>query len=317
MVEHIDILLIDDASAESMYIQSFKTRARDFGMKVTHVERGKTGLSELAAYPFKYKALILDARSIWDESGTTPKDTFLSIMIPELERLEKHLNTFFPAVVNTAHIDAFAEVREVIRERGGEIFLKASGDVEEESKIFRFIKERLETSDAWRYKDVFSLFDKGYLNEEFRNDLAEIIRNLNVTTNPKNNFNPIRKLLEAVYEGINGSDSSLIPREVFVGRGGGVNLEWTWRYLSGLPVDVRDNRGNPTRYRNAAVFPPHISKCVKACEDLSSLISHLYPQDVGIYSYRTAANALFETLIWFGGYMDTRASNIGSFGAKS
>jgi hypothetical protein len=296
--------MIDDASPESSYIQTVKTRARDFGMKINHFERGKTGLSELEAYPSKYRALILDARCIWDEKGTTPKDTFLSIMIPELERLEQHLNTFFPAVVNTAHIEEFVEVREVIRERGGEIFLKASGNVDEESKIFRFIKDRIENSDGWKYRDVYSLFEKGYLPEVLRNDLADIVRNLNDSTNTKRNFNPLRKLLEAVYEGINASDPSRIPGQVFNGRGGGVNLEWTWRYLSGLPVDVRDNRGNSTRYQAAAVFPPHISKCVKACEDLSSLISHLYPNNVGIYSYRTAANALLETLVWFGDFIE-------------
>ena len=97
--------------------------------------------------------------------------------------------------------------------------------------------------------------------------------------------------MEAIYEKL--KDKGLIPPEIYG------NLEWTWRYLSGMPVNTRN--GN---FQIAQLFPSHISKNVKTVEELSSTISHHYTENVSIYAYKSGSFALLEVLLWFKNLME-------------
>lgn len=300
MSKAIHILLIDDSPNDDSYIQSFQTRARRFGMKITHFERGRKAIEELRLNPFKYKGLVLDARCIWDENKKYPDDKFLSRIVAELQSVERDLNIDFPAVVNTAYIEDFLEERELIVRRGGNIFFKSTDSEDEANRIFNFLKDKIENSEEWRYGDAFELFDKGYLDNALRKDLFAITKKLNDCNNLKHNFNPLRQILEAVYEKIKGKNTNLIPDQIFYGFGGGINLDWSWKYLSGLPIYQNRVLVIPTV---SPLFPDHIISCAKLVKELSSTISHRYTENVTIYSYRCAVFALLEILVWLDEFM--------------
>jgi hypothetical protein len=306
MPEPIHILLIDDSAADSAYIESFQTRARDFGMKVTHLERGKNGLAELEANPFKYKAVILDARCIWDDTGVIPNDKFVFQMVGELERLEKELRLFFPAVVNTAYIEDFAEEREFMRNRGGDIFHKSSGTIEDETKIFDFIKERIQNLDEWKHRDVFWLFDQGEFDRSVRMDLRRILKRQTELSGEKDSFNPVRSMLEAIFRKIKETDPALLPDEIFIHRlNQGINLEWSWKYLSGFPIREFGN-GKLVVPTAPAFVPRHISACMKFVKETSTRISHEYDEEVSIYTYNGVVFALLEILLWLRCFLEQR-----------
>lgn len=297
MSKAIHILLIDDSRSDSDFIQSFKLKARFFNMKVFHYERGRKGIEELKLNPFKYQGVILDARCIWDESNEHPNDKFLSRIVAELERVENELNINFPAVVNTAFVENFQEERELIVKRGGDIFIKSTDNDADGNKIFNFLRDKIENSEVWKYKDVFEVFDKGYLDNSHRQDLLAIIKKLNDGNNLKHNFNPLRQILEAVYEGIKQRDTNLIPDQVYNSLGGGVNLDWCWKYLSGIAIYNRNR--TLVAPMVAPLFPQHIISCAKQVKELSSTISHLYRNNVSIYCYKSAVFALLEILLWY------------------
>lgn len=278
MSEQIHILLIDDEKSESAFISAFKRSARRFAMKIEHYDRGKTGLKELRLNPYKYKGIILDARCIWDVNHHYPEDDFLVTAILELERLEKKLNLTFPLVVNTGFVDKFDKNRARVRERNGNIFAKNSSNSDE---IFTFLENKIKNPELWTYRDVFEIFDKGYLARNIQTDLLNILKKLNDPTDIKNNFNPIRKVLEEVYIKLNQTDTNFIPNRFF---GRGVDVGGISHYLK--------------RYFSSKIHN-HQFSCVDAIKFLTNTISHRYSPNVSIYTYKTAVFALLETLLWF------------------
>jgi hypothetical protein len=296
MSKAIHILLIDDEQKESPFIKSFQNKARDFGMKITHFERGKFGLEELRLNPHKYKALILDARCIWDEKQEYPDDKFLTRAVAELERLEKDLNQTYPTAVNTGYIEDFQEEREFILSRNGDIFKKSTDGESEQTRIFEFLKNKIENSEEWRYKDVFEVFDKSYLDTENRIRLIECLRKLDNSPLVKDDFNALRKVLEAVYERL--KDKNLVHKKV------SGNLEWTWLYLSGKSVNVGTKVKEDFLPKIQAVFPPHISQNVKTVKELASSDSHYNSDSVTNYTYKSAVFALLAILLWFKSLME-------------
>ncbi len=300
MSEAIHILLVDDAESDSSFVQAFCLKARDFGMKISHFNRGKRGIDELMLNPYKYRGIVLDARCIWDDAQQFPNDKFLTRMVAELERAEKELNQSFPAVVNTAYIEDFQDELELIRNRGGEIFFKSTDSSDTDEQIFRFLTERISNSDEWTYRDLFRLFDDGQLPSELRTDLKSVIRNLNDPANVKDNFTGVRKLIEAIYLELKKLDDTLLPDVAMFKRGSQINPKWCWRYLSGMDVRIP---GTQDVFHSQAVFPEHISKCVGSCEELTSVVSHLYAPTVRSYAYKSAAFNLFETMSWYRDYV--------------
>jgi len=202
MSKAIHILLIDDEQKESAFIKAFQNKARDFGMKITHFQRGKLGLDELKLNPYKYKALILDARCIWEENQQFPDDKFLPRAVAELERLEKELNQTYPTVVNTGYIDAFQQEREFILSRHGEIFEKATDDESKSVRIFEFLKDKIENSEEWKFKDVLDIAEK-YLPSKPKDYRAALLKVLKEFENPVNNesvLKDVRVIQDAIYE---------------------------------------------------------------------------------------------------------------------
>ncbi len=301
-----NILLIDDEKEVCESLIDFASQIGiakfDADIIITDRQNWQDG-AELLEKEY-FHALILDARCMIDNEQVDDNFDFLTIALERLKEIEQKQDRHIPFVINTGY---FGEkevqmMQRLITERRGKIFSKTLP----KDGMFQYLVAEIEISENTKiekeYADVFEIFDKGYLEASLRNDLLTIIKKLNDKANVKNNFNPLRKFIEAIYGKIKAKDTNLIPDAVYYGRGGiGINLEWTWRYLSGMSVNV-DRTSLP--FQTTALFSEHISKNVKTVEELSSTISHLYPKDVTTYAYKSAVFALLEILLWFKKLMD-------------
>lgn len=300
-MQNIHIIQIDDNKEHCSRLKTLAWRLgskREWNVQITDFQNLEEGYVELNKES-RYKALILDAKCII-EKGENEDLNFLPVALRRLEEINRKTGRIYiPFAINTGFA-AFPEIKSQernIRELKGEIF-----DKSDEEKMLAYLFEAIEKAEETKiekqYEDVFEVFDKGYLEPSLRNDLLTVVKKLNDSANVKNNFNPLRKFIEAIYEKIKDKDTNLIPDEVYYGRGGiGINLEWTWRYLSGMTVNV--DKTSPPFQTLKPLFSEHISKNVKTVEGLSSTISHIYPNSVTTYAYKSAVFALLEILLWF------------------
>jgi len=302
----IHILLIDD---NKDYCKSLKNRFWEIGeekslhIEVTDFQNLEEGFAALEKES-KYKAVILDAKCLRTKEQETEDFQFLPEALDELEKVNQRTGIYTPFVVNTGYYDTevLSSLSLKIERQKGRLFDKSTQEEEMLQYLLEEIANAENTKIEKQYAEVFEIFDKGYLDASLRNDLLTIVKKLNDGGNVKNNFNPLRKFIEAIYERIKTKDTNLIPDEVYYGRGGiGINLEWTWRYLSGMSVNI--DRTTPP-FQSSALFSEHISKNVKTVEELSSTISHHYSKDVTTYAYKSAVFALLEVLLWFKAVME-------------
>jgi CheY-like chemotaxis protein len=297
----IHILLIDD---NKEYCKSLKSRFWNIGaengldIQVTDFQNLEEGFAELEKES-KYKAIILDAKCLRIKEQETEDFQFLPEALDELEKINQRKGTYIPFVVNTGYYDTevLSSLSLKIERQKGKVFDKSTQEEELLQHLLKEIASAENTKIEKQYSEIFEIFNKGFLDASLRNDLLIAIKKLDDQANVKNNFNPLRKFIEAIYKEIKAKDTSLIPDAVFYGRGGtGINLEWVWRYLSGMTVNV--DRTTPP-LQSAPLFPEHIGKNVKTVEELSSTISHYYAENVTTYAYKSAVFALLETLLWF------------------
>lgn len=295
MADRIRIILIDDNVEDSAIIA---TTAQRHTMIVTPFTDGKSAFKELRDQPpHYYQALIFDARCIWDTSVETKEnDLFLGRAITELERVEKEYHTHYPMVVYTGFSAEFLPLKELVEDRNGKIFTKSSTEPQNLDNLFKFLRQRVENLEEWVYRDVFEIFELGYFNNNLRQNLKEIIKNMGKEVAIHDNFTAIRKILEEMYRKIRAKDVSLLPTEL------GMNLESIWVYLTGKPTIV-DRRTNRTIQAPRPLLLPHESAFMKAIEETTSANSHTY---LGTsYAYKSVVFALLEQLLWFKKLMQT------------
>ena len=264
-------------------------------IQVKDFQNLEDGFAELESNG-KYKAVILDAKALIKPDQETEDFDFLPLALHRLEKLNQKTGRIHtPFAVITGYYDNFRSFDTLIKEQKGRLFDKSSQEEEMLQYLLNEIENAENTKIEKQFADVFEVFDKGYLDSEKREDLLEIVKKLDNPSQLKNNFNPLRKILEAIYEKL--KNKGLIPNEIYG------NLEWTWRYLSGMSVNI-GTRQNPNNLQVPAMFPPHISKNIKTVEELSSTISHNYSENVTIYAYKSAVFALLEVLLWFKNLME-------------
>jgi hypothetical protein len=305
-MQTIHILQIED-NAE--HRKQFKTLAWRLGTKqslevvVTSFDNLKEGYLELEKNMSKYKALVLDAKCII-QKGENESFEFLPKALRELGEINRKTGQIhLPFAINTGYYgyETVKVFTREITEQGGKLFDKSD---EENMLAFLFgeIAKLENTKIEKQYADVFEVFDLGYLSISLKQDLLTCLKKLDNPTQIKNNFNPLRKILEAIYQAIKTKDATLIPDNVYFGRANSINLDWTWLYLSGRPVKLQNNT---TITAPQALFPKHIGILIKSFEENTSTISHIYVPSVEIYAYKSTVFSLLEILLWFKELMKT------------
>ncbi len=291
MSNPIPILLIDD---DKLYSDSLILIGRSYGINIKHFETGEEAFEHLKDNPHQYKGIIFDARCVWNKESQA-NDMFLNKAILYLERFEKDYQIYYPMVVNTGYMEVFQVDTELVEKRNGKIFKKSSSE-DNSQALFEFLKNKIQNTDEWIYRNVFEVFTLGYLDDSLRVNLKEIIRKMDVDVAIHDNFTAVRKILEQIYIKIKEKDNNNIPDEL-VG-----NLESMWIYLSGRHANSRvSNNVFQISNRNNIIFSPAISSTVKLLEEWTSTNSHSYSGTS--YIYKSVVFALLELLLWFKGFM--------------
>ncbi len=305
MSKAIHILLIDDLTKENSFIKAFQNKARDFGIKITHFERGKLGLEELRRYPNKYKALIFDARCIWDESQQFPDDKFLTRAVAELERLEKELCKTYPTVVNTGYIEDYQQEREFIVKRHGEIFEKATDDESKSIRIFEFLKDKIENSEEWKFADVLDIAETHLPPNptDFRKKLLGVLKDFENPAKNESVLQDIRVIQDEIYKAL---ETKKVFSVGFKPSNNSPSFLDKNKHLSGNEVKDSFYRLTPTTTVYQTITISYLASSInKICSSFGNH-STTKPKNVDIeyweapsnYAVKSLVFALLEQLLW-------------------
>lgn len=145
-----------------------------------------------------------------------------------------------------------------------------------------------------KYADVFEIFEKGYLGQSERERLLNILRKLDSKTLVKDNFNTLRKILEAIFISLNQTHNQLIPNRCIIPIQNRPNLTWVWHYLRGevrYPDRTSEINTNPLSNYYLAL--------ISFLQEITDINSHNYPANPSDYAYKSTVFALLEMLLWF------------------
>jgi hypothetical protein len=175
MNPNISILLIDD---EPDYCRSLQELALlEYNIIITYYHNHDEGFAALAK-DNSYHGLILDAKCLINPQQEFETDEALAYALNKLADYEQKYNRFLPFVVNTGYSDFTRFFSKSLEERQSRIFLKSQPAQE----MLEYLLAQVNNSEIFQieraYADVLTPFNKGYLPSEQRNNLMNIIKNM-------------------------------------------------------------------------------------------------------------------------------------------
>jgi hypothetical protein len=190
----ITILLIDD---DIEYIKSLVNNAKLSDLNLIYHQNYEAGFEEIHKNP-SIQGLIFDAKC-WktkkeQENEVEPSEDALAEGLKLLADYEKNTEHYLPLVVNTGYTFPLQYFKPALSAFKAQIFEKAKANPED---IFGHLKNLIQNSESYqierKYTDVFEIFEKGYLGQDVREKLLNILRNINRTENAE-----ISKTLSAI-----------------------------------------------------------------------------------------------------------------------
>ena len=299
----IHILLIDD---NKDYCKSLKNRFWEIGeerglnIQVTDFQNLEEGFAELTR-DSKYKAIILDAKCLRTKAQETEDFQFLPEALDELEKIDNRKDTHTPFVVNTGYYDTdvLNSLLLKIARQKGKLFDKSTQEEEMLEHLLNEIDNAENTRIEKQYEDVFEVFEKGFLSNNFRTELLNILKNMKNPSQNQNVLRAIRVIQDEIYNSLNRKNSTVVPNVSFTNKN---------KHLSGNI----DQAFTPT----STVYQTNtISFLANAIYRISSDFGNHPPQkptNVGVeywempskYAVQSLTFALLEQLIWFNELME-------------
>lgn len=165
----------------------------------------------------------------------------------------------------------------------------------------------LTNSEEYQYREIFGLFDKKVLSEDHRERVKTIIANLknNSLQMPKDQFNPMRKIIEDVYKKIKELDASAFPNNpdnpdiFFRSSDESINLANCMKALTGDYLNINGRRIHTTRF-----LPNTVCVALKNCQELTNQFSHTGASENPLFVYKSAGFGLLELLRWFSSFVN-------------
>lgn len=301
MEQPIHILLIDD---EKDYCNSLKTNARSSGILITDFQNLKDGFIELKK-ELKYKAIIFDAKCMIDSDQEVDNFSFLPIALDQLKEFEQQYNLHIPFVVNTGYFgeNEITMIEQQVDIKRGKVFSKGDGADE----LFKHLLREIDKSEITKYEkeflNVFQVFEKGYLQNNMRGDLINILQNKD-NSNPakiKDNLNTIRRILDEIHTTINNQKPSVLPDSKNT-------FNKKIRCLSGNIQNVSGSyQPTTTKYQTSVI--EHLSTAIyRISSDFGShslpTNSALYQNFPSVYTVNALVFSIMEIIIWYIELMD-------------
>lgn len=278
------ILLIDDRRD---FIEAFTADCAAKGYAL-YSKRSLEGLKELMpVIHLKIACVILDIKCLHTEDQEIEDASFITSAITYLDQNYPR----FPRMILTGDDKEYDQIKKYYKDE--DIFLKTT---EDKARVFNKIEHYIINSDEYRVRrnnsEAFDAFKIGLISETKGVILYQLLKNAETEVFQKNDFNTIREFLEEVFLWTNSK--GLLPNSC-IKPDGRPNLEWSYRYLSGLLVDPKN--GTPP-FQRTAILPPHVSRTMEMVKQNTSILSHTYNDKVSINAYKATLFGLAEVLVW-------------------
>ena len=286
-----NVLLIDDRKD---FIEAFTADCAARGYAL-YSKRSLAGLKELMpALHHKIACVILDIKCLHTEDQEIEDPSFITSAITYLDQNFSK----FPRMILTGDDKEYDQIKKYFKDE--DIFLKTT---EDKDRLFTKIKYYVDNSDEFRIRrqnsEAFDAFRTGLLAETKGATLYQLFKIAEDGVFQRNDFNTLRELLEDVLLWTNSK--GLLPNAC-IRPDGRPNLEWSYRYLSGLSVNFQ-NGANPIQ--SASILPQHVSRTMEMVKQNSSILSHSYNDKVTINVYKATLFGLAEILVWCKDYAKT------------
>lgn len=286
-----NLILIDDRQD---FIDAFTTDCAAKGYAL-YPKRSLSGLKELMpAIHHKVACVILDIKCLHTDDQEIEDPSFLPSAITYLDQNFPR----FPRMILTGDDKEYDQFKKYYKYE--DIFLKTTDD---KDRLFAKIKHYVDNSENFRIQrlnpEPFEAFKTGILPEAKATLFCSLIQISESGECKKEHFNSIRELCEDVLLWTN--TVGLLPNSC-IKPDGRPNLEWSYRYLSGLPVNLPAGGGV---IQTATILPAHISRTLDMVKQNSSILSHTYPDKFTINAFRATLFGLAEILTWCKDYSKT------------
>ncbi len=308
----ITVLMIDD---DKDNFDSLKNKAALKGIQLKYAESLEDMLDELKIN-LEVDAVILDGKGFRKRGQLkgSEKEDFVHEALTELRFLEKEQDRIIPKCVYTAWYD---QLKDGLESRV-RVFdkKKLALDSTLMDEFFQFLHKEVTASFAkkirTKYKDVLQGFGGKYIPVDKESTFIQVLTLLE-SNEPiqQSDFNTLREIFEAILKRANSIDNSFIPSDL-IKTDGRPNLEWCYRYLSGLQTDVK-NASNTiinSYAHKPSIASAHISRSIDYVKQVTSILSHTYSEPWTPFAFKSAALALAEIIIWFKNYIDSKYPNI-------
>jgi hypothetical protein len=308
----ISIMMIDD---DKDNYHSLKNVAAGKGIILKYSESLEEMIEELKTN-WQIDGVILDGKGFLKKGQQkgSEKENFVHQALTELRILEKEQDRLIPKCVYTAWYDLLKDGLE----SRVKVFDKKKLALNEAlmNEFFEYLINEVNNSHLKKirikYRAVLDGFSERYLPTEKEVYMMQVLILMDGNSLiQKNHFNIIRDILEAIFKRANAIDIKFMPNDL-IKSDGRPNLEWCYRYLSGLKTDVKDSSDNVINSypQKAPIASPHIGRCIDFVKNISSILSHTYDDSWTSLSFKSAVLALSEIIIWFKNYIDLNYPNI-------
>jgi len=287
-------LLVDDDIkwSQSIIIEALEAH----NIELHHAKDLEEMKASLEKYPQKYSSILLDIIGLKEKNQSSADQSFIAAALKFLD----HSYSEIPRIIVTGEKGVWDSAKKFWQEEV--VFQKEDQDL---NKMFELIKKNSFNYHLFkiknRYKDIFSVLQKQYPDEEVNNklnileqSLIELLKKCNEgdKTIIKGNLTKIRTIQETVFQCLHWIDRKMLPVEPYDTNG---NLKFH---------KFRDHL--KTKYNNGVEFVPDtIFYMLKPIYVISSKYGPHVPGETPTYSptkYTVQAFtfALLDFLKWFG-----------------
>lgn len=283
-------LLIDDKKDQ---MSSFSDAGKQRSIRIISVDNVEEGMRKLKADPDQFHAVILDAKCKLKKTDAVEHLTEkpLRIALSEISELERKLDRLIPKCIYTA--DPIAAENS---EGDAEVFRK--GPIGTEKTLFDYLIAEVQSNPrniiCKRYQDVLEMFDSGHLPVKGKEDLIQLLLELDDQNPSKvsSNLIRVRRALEMFLTRLSEIDGALLPKSMLQ------STSWVSETLKFLAAREHYSDRNP-------VLPEHLYSILFTAQKATSKAgAHWYNDFVSHYAMRSLAYGMLEALLWFKTFVD-------------
>lgn len=296
----VHILIIDD---NKEYCNSLKNRFYTFGIKkgyniqLSDFQNLEDGFAELSKNS-KYKALILDGQCLITRDQEKPGFDFLPVAMNRLSELNRQTGRhYIPFAVCTGYYERYQDQETLVKEQRGRMFDKTKGETQMLEYLLEEIEKAPETKLEIEFPDIFDIFAKGYLPDEQRKNLVEILINKDNPAQISTTLASLRVFQENIYK-------TLVAKRK-IPTNSTMSFKNLNKRLSGEIAHVAPYQATQTIYQTQII--EHLANAIYkiACaygSHVSPKPTHVavqYWENPSIYVTQSLVFALLEQILWF------------------